>query len=117
MAKADEVPLDTPTLTYIADLRMKRAMIELTMSSGNLDILDRALSLARTLTELPFELNLWQAQNIWYEILRNSPHSLTAHDPEDRPRWDRDFSELGCCLSIACDVIAAEEPVVATTGD
>jgi hypothetical protein len=114
MAKADEVPLDTPTLTYVADLRMKRAMIELTMSSGNLDILDRALSLARTLTELPFELNLWQAQNIWYEILRGSPRTLTAHDPEDRPRWDRDFRELGCCLSIACDVISAEEPALTT---
>ena len=119
MAKADEVPLDTPTLTYVADLRMKRAMIELTMSSGNLDILDRALSLARTLTELPFELNLWQAQNIWYEILRSSPRTLTAHAPEDRPRWDRDFHELGCCLSIACDVITAEEPAlaIASAGD
>ncbi|WP_263350631.1 DUF3536 domain-containing protein [Acidicapsa acidisoli] len=108
MAKSDEVPLDTPTLTYVADLRMKRAMLELTMSSGNLEILDRALNLARTLTELPFELNLWQAQNIWYEILRSSTYSLTAHDPEDRPRWDRDFRELGCCLSIACDIITAE---------
>ena len=114
MAKADEVPLDTPTLTYVADLRMKRAMLELSMSSGNLEILDRALSLGRTLTELPFELNLWQAQNIWYEILRSSPNGLTAHAPEDRPRWERDFRELGCCLSIACDVITAEEPVPAT---
>jgi alpha-amylase/alpha-mannosidase (GH57 family) len=118
MAKADEVPLDTPTLTYVADLRMKRAMLELTMSSGNLEILDRALSLARTLKELPFELNLWQAQNIWYEILRSSPNGLTAHAAEDRPRWDRDFFELGCCLSIACDVITAEEPVpVSAPGD
>jgi alpha-amylase/alpha-mannosidase (GH57 family) len=117
MAKADEVVLDTPTLTYVADLRMKRAMLELQMSSGNLDILDRSLSLARTLTELPFELNLWQAQNLWYEILRSSPHGLTAHDPEDRPRWNRDFHDLGCCLSIACDVITAEEPALATTGD
>jgi hypothetical protein len=95
---------------------MKRAMLELTMSSGNLEILDRALSLARTLTELPFELNLWQAQNIWYEILRGSPHSLTAHEAEERPRWDRDFRELGYCLSIACDIITAEEPAV-VTGD
>ena len=117
MAKADEVPLDTPTLTYIADLRMKRGMLELQMSSGNLDILDRALALAKTLAELPFELNLWQAQNLWYEILRSSTHGLTAHSPEDRPRWTRDFHDLGCCLSIACDVIAAEEPAVATTGD
>jgi alpha-amylase/alpha-mannosidase (GH57 family) len=110
MADADEVDLDRSTLSYIADLRMKRAMIELTMSSGSLEILDRALNLARTLTELPFELNLWQAQNIWYEILRSSD-SLTAHSPEDRPRWTRDFHELGCCLSIACDVITAEEPL------
>jgi hypothetical protein len=95
---------------------MKRAMIELTMSSGNLDILDRALTLARALIELPFELNLWQAQNIWYEILRSSSN-LTGHEIEDRPRWDRDFQELGCCLSIACDVITAEEPALAATGD
>ena len=117
MAKADEVPLDTPTLTYVADLRMKRAMIELQMSSGSLDILERALNLARTLTELPFELNLWQAQNLWYEILRSSSHALTAHSAEDRPRWTRDFNELGCCLSIACDVIIAEVAAPAAISD
>ena len=110
MAEADEIDLDIPTLTYIADLRMKRAMIELTMSSGSLEILDRALALARALTELPFELNLWQAQNIWYEILR-SFDSLTAHTAEERPRWTRGFHDLGCCLTIACDVISAEEPL------
>jgi len=114
MAKADEVALDRPTLSYVADLRMKRAMIELAMSSGNLEILDRALQLARTMTELPFELNLWQAQNLWYEILRSSPNSLTAHPLEERERWTRDFHDLGCCLSIACDVITAEaSPIVA----
>ena len=117
MAKADEVVLDTPTLTYVADLRMRRAMIELQMSSGSLEILDRALTLARTLTELPFELNLWQAQNIWYEILRSSTHGLTAHDLDDRPQWTKDFNELGACLSIACDVISAEMAAPATQAE
>ena len=120
MATADEVDLDIPTLTYIADVRMKRAMLELHMSSGSLEVLDRALNLARTLAALPFELNLWQAQNLWYEIMRSSTYGLTAHAPEDRPRWDRDFNELGACLSIAFDVIAAEEsavPELAITGD
>ena len=78
LAKADQVPLETATLSYIADQRMKRAMVELQMSSGSLEMLDRALALARTLVELPFELNLWQAQNIWYEILRTSSYALTA---------------------------------------
>ena len=117
LAAADQVPLETATLSYIADLRMKRAMVELQMSSGSLEILDRALVLARTLVELPFELNLWQAQNIWYDILRTSSYSLTALASEDRPRWEKDFSELGCCLSIECQTFIAEDASAITTGD
>ena len=117
LAKSDHVPLETATLSYIADQRMKRAMVELQTSSGSLEILDRALALGRTLVELPFELNLWQAQNIWYEILRASSSGLTALTTDDRPRWDKDFSELGSCLSIDSAAISAQEPAVATTGD
>jgi alpha-amylase/alpha-mannosidase (GH57 family) len=117
LAKADQVPLETATLSYIADQRMKRAMIELQMSSGSLEIMDRALALARTLVELPFELNLWQAQNIWYEILRTSRYGLSALEAEDRPRWDKDFSDLGSCLSIDCAAISADDHVVVPQGD
>jgi alpha-amylase/alpha-mannosidase (GH57 family) len=99
LAKADQVQLESATLSYIADQRMKRAMVELVMSSGSVEMLDRALGLARTLTELPFDLNLWQAQNIWYEILRTSGYALTALPKEERPRWERDFDELGACLT------------------
>jgi alpha-amylase/alpha-mannosidase (GH57 family) len=117
LAKADQVSLETASLSYIADQRMKRAMVELQMSSGSLEMLDRALVLARILVELPFELNLWQAQNIWYEILRTSSYALTALDADDRPRWEKDFSELGRCLTIDCETIAAADPSVVTTGD
>ena len=48
LAKADQVPLETATLSYIADQRMKRAMVELQMSSGSLEMLERALVLARS---------------------------------------------------------------------
>jgi hypothetical protein len=117
LAKADQVPLDTATLSYIADGRMKRAMIDLQMSSGSLETLERALALGRMLAELPFDLNLWQAQNIWYEILRTSSYALTALAAEDRPRWEKNFSELGACLSIDCAAISDQDPTAATTGD
>ncbi len=117
LAKADQVPLETPTLSYIADQRMKRAMIELQMSSGSFEILDRAVVMARNIVELPFELNLWQAQNIWYEILRTSSHSLKGHGIEDRPRWEKSFNELGACLSIDTESISAQDPAAVTTGD
>jgi hypothetical protein len=117
LARADKINLDTSTLSYIADQRMKRAMVELQMSAGSTEMLDRALNLAQTLTELPFELNLWQAQNIWYDILRTSSYALTAQTADDRPRWDKDFNQLGKCLSIETTAITAPDQLVEVTGD
>jgi alpha-amylase/alpha-mannosidase (GH57 family) len=116
LAKSDQVPLERATLSYISDLRMKRAMIELQMSAGSLEMLERALALAQSIVEMPFELNLWQAQNIWYEILRTSSYSLTALANGDRERWDQLFNELGVCLSIDCTAIRDQEVVAATAG-
>jgi ribosomal 50S subunit-associated protein YjgA (DUF615 family) len=117
LAKADQVQLETSTLSYIADQRMKRAMVELQMSSGSLEMLERAVALARTLIELPFEPNLWQAQNIWYEILRTSSYALISLAGEDRPRWEKNFNELASFLSIDTEAIRADEKSVLTTGD
>ena len=117
LAKSDKVPLETTTLSYIADQRMKRAMVELQMSAGSLEMLERALTLAHTLIELPFELNLWQAQNIWYEILRTSATRSPRRLLDDRPRWDKDFNELGKCLSIETTSMLAPDQLVETTGD
>jgi alpha-amylase/alpha-mannosidase (GH57 family) len=109
LAKADQVPLETATLAYIADQRMKRTMVELQMSAGSLEMLERAVSLARTLIELPFEPNLWQAQNIWYEILRTSSYALTSLPTDDRPRWEKNFNLLGTYLSIDTEAIRADD--------
>ncbi len=117
LAKADQVPLESATLSYIADQRMKRAMVDLQMSAGSLEALESALTLARTFSELPFDLNLWQAQNLWYEIFRTSGRALAAFSREDRARWDRDFAELGACLSIETTAIRAEEDSRAAAAD
>ncbi|UWZ85461.1 DUF3536 domain-containing protein [Occallatibacter riparius] len=117
LAKADGVQFETPTLSYLADQRMKLAMVELQMSSGSREMLDRAVTLVRALVELPFELNLWQAQNVWYEIMRSSSYALTSLAPEDRPLWDRDFAELGRLLNIDTAAIKVIDLSVVTTGD
>jgi hypothetical protein len=92
-------------------------MVELQMSAGSLEMLDRALTLARNLVELPIELNLWQAQNIWYEILRTSSYGLTAQGKDDRPRWDKSFNDLATCLSIDFASISADDEVPVAQGD
>jgi alpha-amylase/alpha-mannosidase (GH57 family) len=117
MSKADQITLETATLSYIADQRMKRAMVELQMSAGSLEVLDRVLTLARTLCELPFDLNLWQAQNIWYEILRTSGYALATLQDADRARWDAGFSELATCLTIDSKAILVEDESRAAAAD
>jgi alpha-amylase/alpha-mannosidase (GH57 family) len=117
LAKADQVPLEKANLSYIADQRMKLAMVDLQMSAGSLESLERALTLAQSVVEMPFDLNLWQAQNIWYEILRTSNYGLTSLGKDDRPRWDKLFNELGGCLSIDCAAIRDQDPAAVTTGD
>jgi len=109
MARADEIALDSPTLSYVADLHMKRAMLELQRSSGSREVLDRAVNLARGLSELPLELNLWQAQNIWHEILHSTSEMLAGLAPEERDAWLEGFNDLGFCLSIAPDVFATQD--------
>jgi alpha-amylase/alpha-mannosidase (GH57 family) len=121
LAKIDQVPLDISTLSYIADQRMKRAMADLQASvgsqvsvgshgsTGSIEQLDHALALARALSELPFGLNLWQAQNLWYEIYRMSGSALASLEPDQRSRWETDFGELGRSLTIDTDSISIEE--------
>jgi alpha-amylase/alpha-mannosidase (GH57 family) len=113
LAKADQVQLDTVTLSYIVDQRMKRAMVELQSFAGSLEILERALDLAQAIKELPFELNLWQAQNIWYEIMRSPNGELSALSSDDRARWDRSFNELGECLSFDTEIIRVNKMITA----
>ncbi len=117
LAKADQVQLDTATLSYIVDQRMKRAMVELQTSPGSLEILDRALTLARAVSELPFELNLWQAQNIWYEILRHADDWLSTLSSDERARWNKNFNELGECLTFDTQQIRVDERATRVTAD
>ena len=116
-AAADKVTLETASLSYLADQRMKRAMVELQHAVGTQNVLDRALALARALMEMPFDLNLWQAQNIWYEILRTGAHEVQALPEEELARWTSDFGQLGRCLSIDTESITAPEQVAESTGD
>ncbi len=110
-AEADLVSLDTQLLGYTAGQRMKRAMVRLEASaagdsqaSGALAI---ALVIAETIHKMPFEVNLWQAQNIWNDLLRRSDMNYWAQE------WKEDFKKLGKSMNISVDELVIEEGVSA----
>jgi alpha-amylase/alpha-mannosidase (GH57 family) len=109
LAKSDGVVLESHSLRYLTDQHMKRSMVQLQANPLDAENLERALTLARTLRELPFELNLWQAQNIWYDTLTRSSRFLLALEPSAAERWRANFLELGRQLSIAVEQLVVEE--------
>ncbi len=110
-AEADQVPLDTQLLGFTAGQRMKRAMVRLEASVAGdpsaAGALATALLIAETIQNMPFEVNLWQAQNIWNDLLRRSDTNYWTAE------WKEDFKKLGKAMNIAVDQIVIEEGVSA----
>jgi alpha-amylase/alpha-mannosidase (GH57 family) len=110
-AEADQIPLDTQLLGYTAGQRMKRAMIRLEASVAGDPLgsgaLATALVIAETIQKMPFEVNLWQAQNIWNDLLRRSDTNYWTAE------WKEDFKKLGRAMNISVDQLVIEEGVSA----
>jgi hypothetical protein len=94
-AREDAVVIDQPTLGYLADERMHAAMERLQQTPAEPEAVRRALQLAKALQALPFSVDLWQAQNIWYEL-------SSRFAGEEKTLRDH-FLALGAALNIRVD--------------
>jgi hypothetical protein len=110
-AKADQITLDTQLLGFTAGQRMKRAMIRLEAAaagdSSTNGALTLALTIADTIRKMPFEVNIWQAQNIWNDLLRRSDTNYWSQE------WKEDFKKLGQAMNISVEQLVIEEGVSA----
>ncbi|HEY5381774.1 MAG TPA: DUF3536 domain-containing protein [Acidobacteriaceae bacterium] len=106
-ADIDNVTLETALLSFTADKRMKRAMVQLedAVESQNLSVLYETLAVAESLQSLPMDVNLWQAQNIWNDMLRRSDSRLSSRE------WREGFLKLGTIMNINVDELVTEESV------
>ena len=109
----DHVTLDAPTLAFAAGQQMKRAMIRLEAAAAEahpaaaLAALHSARELAESIRTVPFEVVIWQAQNIWNDLLRRTD---TTYWPA---AWREGFKQLGRSMNIAVDDLVIEEGVAA----
>ena len=108
-AVADQVPLDAQLLSFTAGQRMKRAMVRLEASAAGdpsaAGALATALLITETIHKMPFEVNIWQAQNIWNDLLRRSDANYWSAE------WKEDFKKLGRAMNICVDELVIEEGV------
>ncbi|HEY4382193.1 MAG TPA: DUF3536 domain-containing protein [Acidobacteriaceae bacterium] len=110
-ATADQITVETQALSFAAGERMKRAMVALEAAAEKeramKGALQTALTIATGLRTLPFDVNLWQAQNIWNDLFRRSDKNYWS------PEWKLAFKKLGEALYISVDELVVEEGVSA----
>ncbi len=104
LAAQDGIELDRQELSFTADGRMRDAMAALQQEPASRTLLDEALSVAEALQLLPFEANIWQAQNIWNSM--DGERQRGAIKVSDSAT----FQALGAALSISLSMLSAPEP-------
>ena len=95
-AKAVHVNLDAATLEFVLRGKLERMAEEWESQPCNaekLTSLESAVKLARS---FPFEIRLWEIQNVYHSVLLNStngnkPHAAGCNGPE----WTQTFRSLG----------------------
>jgi alpha-amylase/alpha-mannosidase (GH57 family) len=103
-ADAIRVELDREGLGYAFERALDRLGQECMEHPGDLARLEEWAKMGDLTAALPFEVNLWQTQNIFYELLRTVYPAVReradAGDAEAR-RWAELFASLGERLSVA----------------
>jgi alpha-amylase/alpha-mannosidase (GH57 family) len=110
LAAADNVKLDVANLNFVVDQRMTAAMRALQAAPRIPGVLEQAVAVATAMRNLPFAANVWQAQNMWYEIW-NQIHKGAARRANDRIANEPLFATLGTLLSIATAQLPVRERV------
>jgi alpha-amylase/alpha-mannosidase (GH57 family) len=101
--RADQIDIDPVSVPFVASQRMLRAMQQLELHMDR-KYLDTALKVCDVLHELPTQVDVWEAQNLWYTISRQR----TFADTQDS-EWKQTFRELGTKLDIDVDQLTADK--------
>jgi alpha-amylase/alpha-mannosidase (GH57 family) len=105
-AQVAKVPFDSPTLEYAIRKTIERMAVRFAATPRELPLLEKLNASVAMARSLPFEVALWRAQNIYYNLmLTEYPEArdqAAAGDPEAQA-WAECFRALGSKLSVRVD--------------
>lgn len=108
LVKREGVQMEETGVAYEAGNALTRLMRGLRQDPRNMELLERANILATIVQMLPFAVDFWNAQNIFYSMLQAEfPVVSQQHDPASRT-WMERFLALGEKLRVAAPAPQAE---------
>jgi hypothetical protein len=109
-AKRENITLDSPGLSYALSGRINSLMQSFAAMPDDLENLQRMNLVFNMVNRLPFQVNLWKVQNLYYGLLQSLFSDLATKEAPESKLWAREFAALGEKLGIAVDSIAPSEP-------
>ncbi len=108
-AAREEINLDATGLEYALRGRLDGMVDQLAADPGNLDLMRLMADTVTVVRSLPFEVDLWRVQNVYYGLLQTVyPERQHAADG-----WLSYFISLGEQLGMHVPVPAGEAPAAA----
>jgi hypothetical protein len=102
-ARTQSVTLDGTTLGFALRKAIKRLSERLLEDQNNLDLMKKLEAAAGLARNLPFDVNIWRAQNNYYQMLQNAcPAQVekAAQGDAAAREWVEHFVVLGRNLSV-----------------
>lgn len=103
-ANAEAVQLDSAGLSYLMQRKLTGLMQQFQKHTTNLGLLRKIVSLLDVLKELPFAVNLWEVENLYYQMSKTAYPELIANGSVPA-EWSDHFLELGRKLRIRVEAV------------
>jgi alpha-amylase/alpha-mannosidase (GH57 family) len=112
-AKEEGVQIDSAGLGFLMERKLNGLMLQLQHRPQNLGLLRKILSLLDVLKELPFAVNLWKVENLYYQMSRTSYPELLGRTSVPA-EWFDNFLKLGSRLRIRVEAAPPMQLAIAT---
>ncbi len=101
--QANKIIFESDTLAYAFKRHLDRLSEEFVKNPDDLEVLQRLSNSAGLLRTVPFEVNLWKPQNIYYRVAAGLSEKPPAVDEKSRA-WAEKFKALGEQLGFKKDL-------------
>jgi alpha-amylase/alpha-mannosidase (GH57 family) len=104
----EHVVLDTATLGFTLSHNIERSMERFLAKPDHMHILEQLEASFDLVRRLPFDVDLWKSQNIYFEMLQNVYprfREQASHGNDFAHNWLHHFRSLGDKLGVAMDQI------------
>ncbi|MBZ5629046.1 MAG: DUF3536 domain-containing protein [Acidobacteriia bacterium] len=97
-ASRDNVQLDVPALQFALRERLNAIVDQWALKPADRDLLETVAAVVSLARVLPFEVDLWKVQNVYYRLLQGISADAIARDTSSG--WLEHFQELGERLGV-----------------